>query len=286
MAESLRTAKFMFDPFRASLNQATVQHLTSAKRITRVSQPSAKDYQAWLRLYPDRWQFQRPLLAQSVVGVAHRGYRMVGCYSRPSDLSITSSRPIMAAYATVSRVAMTKLEEFAEIIVINESDRVIGYRSKREVHELGLLHRAFSVFIINEARRVLLQRRARRKYHSGGKWANSCCGHPFPREKIDVAARRRVREELGIDIPLRRAFTSRYRAVLDNGLVENELVVVYFGFQTGELQPNSDEVEETRYVHFEELVELVRRGSDQYAVWLQHYIREHRADLQRCIAAV
>jgi len=180
---------------------------------------------------------------------------------------------------------MPASEESAEIIVINEGDRVIGYRSKREVHELGLLHRAFSVFIVDDAGRLLLQRRARGKYHSGGKWANSCCGHPFPWEKVDVAARRRVREELGIDVPLRRGFTSRYYAVLDNGLVENELVAIYFGPQTGELQPDREEVEETRYVHFDELVELVRRDGDRYAVWLQHYIREHGAELQRCIAA-
>src|SRR5205085_8951 len=109
------------------------------------------------------------------------------------------------------------------------------------------LHRAFSIFIVDERGRILLQRRSAKKYHSGGLWANSCCGHPRPGEPTVAAARRRLAEELGLVAPLTFGFFSRYRADLDGGMQENEFVYVYFGPPTGAPEPDPAEVSEVEF---------------------------------------
>lgn len=89
-------------------------------------------------------------------------------------------------------------------------------------------------------------RRARHKYHSGGLWSNTCCGHPRPGEAVAPAAQRRLREEMGFDCPLRRAFGFVYHAELDDGLVEHEYDHVFIGRWDGVPVPNEDEVAEWR----------------------------------------
>ncbi len=89
-----------------------------------------------------------------------------------------------------------------ELILVNEHDEPIGVMPKLLAHQLGHLHRAFSVFIFNEQNELLIQQRALHKYHSAGQWANSCCSHPKPNEDTQKAAERRLQEELGFATPL------------------------------------------------------------------------------------
>src|SRR5215216_3450594 len=96
-----------------------------------------------------------------------------------------------------------------QLILVSEKNRAIGQAEKLAVHEAGLLHRAFSIFLVDSGGRLLLQQRSRKKYHSAGLWANSCCGHPRPGESTLRAARRRLGEELGADARLRYAFQAR-----------------------------------------------------------------------------
>ena len=116
-----------------------------------------------------------------------------------------------------------------QLILVDERNRAIGSGGKQAIHRSGLLHRAFSIFMVDQQGRILLQQRSPRKYHSGGLWANSCCGHPRPGERTISAARRRLGEELGLDDALAFGFFARYRADLDHGMHENEFVYVYFG---------------------------------------------------------
>lgn len=86
-----------------------------------------------------------------------------------------------------------------EIILVNKKDEVIGYGEKMQVHREKQLHRAFSIFIFDpHTRRMLLQRRARGKYHSGGLWTNACCSHPRRGETMETCLNARLEEELGI----------------------------------------------------------------------------------------
>ncbi len=116
-----------------------------------------------------------------------------------------------------------------QLILVDERNRATGTAGKTAVHRAGLLHRAFSIFVVDDRGRLLLQRRSPKKYHSGGLWANSCCGHPRPGERTAVAAHRRLGEELGVSSDLSFGFFARYRTALDHGMNENEFVYVYFG---------------------------------------------------------
>ncbi len=171
------------------------------------------------------------------------------------------------------------------LILVDERNRTIGRAGKRTIHTLGLLHRAFSIFLVDAAGRLLLQQRSRAKYHSGGLWANSCCGHPQPGERTQTAARRRLGEELGASARLRFGFRARYRTGLANGLVENEIVYVYFGVAPDALRLNPAEVRAVKPLTFAALRADIARHPRRYAYWLRHYLKNHAAAIRRGIVS-
>ena len=171
------------------------------------------------------------------------------------------------------------------LILIDEKNRATGFGTKTAVHRAGLLHRAFSIFIVDDQGRILLQKRSAEKYHSGGLWANSCCGHPRPGEATPAAARRRLTEEIGIAAPLSFGFFSRYRAQLDGGMQENEFVYAYFGPLTGEPQPDPAEVSAVEFVAPEELRRRIARQPGHFTYWLRHYVQNHYPDIVRLVKA-
>ena len=116
------------------------------------------------------------------------------------------------------------------VVLVDHEDRQLGTMEKIEAHSKALLHRAFSIFIINENRELLLQRRALNKYHSPGLWSNTCCSHQRDGESTLDAGSRRLMEEMGMKVPLNELFTFIYKASFDNGLTEHELDHVLIGF--------------------------------------------------------
>jgi isopentenyl-diphosphate Delta-isomerase len=167
------------------------------------------------------------------------------------------------------------------LILVDERNRAVGVGKKTQVHRAGALHRAFSIFIVDHSGRILLQRRAREKYHSGGLLANSCCGHPRPGETTLVAARRRLTEELGIHAPLTFGFFSRYRAELDGGMQENEFVYVYFGPLIEEPNPDPAEVSEVEFASPDDIARRIAREPDAFVYWLRHYFENHGKEIAR-----
>jgi isopentenyl-diphosphate Delta-isomerase len=172
------------------------------------------------------------------------------------------------------------------LILVDERNRRVGIGEKMDVHREGRLHRAFSIFLADAEGRVLLQRRAAGKYHSGGLWANTCCGHPRFDERTRAAANRRLGEELGMSADLVFGFRARYETSLDHGLVENELVYVYLGRQRGGPVPNPLEVSETQAMPLEALAADAAARPARYAYWLRHYLGRHLPELQAGIASL
>ena len=113
------------------------------------------------------------------------------------------------------------------VIVVNEKDEWLGSMEKLLAHKEGVLHRAFSVFVVNDKNELLLQQRAEGKYHSGGLWSNTCCSHPAPGESTTAAAHRRLQEEMGFDCDIEKIFELRYKSDVGNGLIENEYDHIY-----------------------------------------------------------
>jgi len=178
------------------------------------------------------------------------------------------------------------MDRVEEVVLVDERGRETGTAEKHQAHLDGRLHRAFSVFLVDDQGQLLLQRRSHIKYHSPGLWANSCCGHPRPGEVIAVAARRRVSEELGVDVGLVYGFQARYEASVGNGMVENELVDIFFGKYPGEVHPDPDEVAEVALFSLGRLSELARTLPHAYTVWLQLYLAEHYSGIEAGIRAL
>jgi len=169
------------------------------------------------------------------------------------------------------------------LILVDSRNRAIGCGEKRAVHEAGLRHRAFSIFLVDAAGRLLLQRRAESKYHSGGLWANSCCGHPRCGEPTRQAAERRLTEELGVRVPLRFQFHARYRAELDHGLTEDEFVYLYFGEAPAEFSPDPGEVAALEWTTLAALERELLFRPGRYAAWLRRYVEDHGPSLRRAL---
>lgn len=159
----------------------------------------------------------------------------------------------------------TELTE--QLILVNERDEAIGVEEKIAAHLNGTLHRAFSVFVFNAVGQLLLQKRTSTKYHSKGLWSNTCCGHPRPGESIEGASRRRLREEMGIDCEVQKVFEFIYHASLEDGLNEHEYDHVLVGRFDGTPTPNTDEVDDWKWVDLPMLRLDVRARPDKYTSW-------------------
>ena len=167
------------------------------------------------------------------------------------------------------------------LILVDENNRATGVGTKTHIHCAGLLHRAFSIFIVDHKGRILLQRRSLEKYHSGGLWANSCCGHPRPGERTLTAARRRLTEELGIGATLTFGFFSRYRAELDGGMQENEYVYIYFGALTAQPDPDPAEVSDVEFASADDIARRIAAKPEAFVYWLRHYFQNHGPEIAR-----
>ena len=155
------------------------------------------------------------------------------------------------------------------VILVDEKDNQVGLMPKLEAHQKGLLHRAFSVFIFNSDYKLLLQKRASSKYHSGGLWTNTCCSHPRDGEDIIDAANRRLNEEMGIKTSLRKVFDFIYTAELDNNLIENEFDHVFYGVYNTDPILNKEEAEDYKWIEMETLKNDIENNTDQYTVWFK-----------------
>jgi len=157
------------------------------------------------------------------------------------------------------------------VVLVDEQDRSIGTAGKLEAHRNGgRLHRAFSVFLFDERGRMLLQRRAAAKYHFPLLWTNACCGHPRPGEDVLEGARRRTREELGVDPSIRPVFAFTYVAQdPPTGMTEREYDHVLLGALDGEPRPHEDEVESIDWREPDELLSDVRVRPEAYTPWFR-----------------
>lgn len=156
-----------------------------------------------------------------------------------------------------------------EVILVTENDEPAGTMEKMLAHRQGLLHRAFSVFVFDKRGRMLMQQRAARKYHGAHLWSNTCCSHPYPGETTEDAALRRLREEMGFITPLKKIFEFKYRAEVENNLVEHEYDHVFAGEYEGDIRLNTDEVADYCYRSLPELKKALQESPDKFTIWFR-----------------
>ena len=155
-----------------------------------------------------------------------------------------------------------------EVVLVDIFDNPLGVCEKLKAHMEKKLHRAFSLFIYS-GDCILLQQRAYGKYHSGGKWANSCCSHPTIDEEITACVVDRTREDLGIDIDTpTKLFDFIYYSEYDNGLTEYELDNVFVVKFDGRVDNfNHEEVNAVEWVNIDDLAKDLVNNPTKYSTW-------------------
>lgn len=157
-----------------------------------------------------------------------------------------------------------------KVILVDENDKEVGNAEKMEVHKKGLLHRAFSVIVRNNNGEMLLQKRNKKKYHSGGLWTNSCCGHPRPGEEVVEAGERRLFEEMGIKLHLKENYIFTYKVFLKEGIWENEIDHVLTGVGDNLIiKPDKNEVEEWKWIKMEVLKKEMEERPEEFTYWFK-----------------
>ncbi len=170
-----------------------------------------------------------------------------------------------------------------QVILVDTHDNPIGTMNKMEAHEKAVLHRAFSVFILNDKNKVMLQQRAAHKYHSPLLWTNTCCSHQRVGESNIEAGKRRLFEEMGFSADLKELFHFIYKAPFDNGLTEHELDHVMIGYSNENPVINPDEVESWKWMSIEAIKEDMLVNPKDYTVWFKiifdefyHFLEENK----------
>ena len=155
------------------------------------------------------------------------------------------------------------------VILVDENDHQVGLMPKIEAHEKALLHRAFSVFVFNSKKELMIQQRALHKYHSPGLWTNTCCSHQREGESNIDAGRRRLMEEMGFTVDLEESISFIYKAPFDNGLTEHEFDHILLGNFEGEPNLNPDEVAAWKWMSLEAIKQDMAAHPNIYTEWFK-----------------
>jgi isopentenyl-diphosphate delta-isomerase len=159
--------------------------------------------------------------------------------------------------------------EEEQVILVNEKDEQIGTMPKLEAHVKGALHRAFSVFVLNDKGELLLQQRAASKYHSPLLWTNTCCSHQRVGESNIEAGKRRLFEEMGFVTELKDVISFIYKAPFSNGLTEHEYDHVLVGSYNDNPDFNKDEVQSFKWMSLEAVKKDMDIQPQIYTEWFK-----------------
>ena len=153
-----------------------------------------------------------------------------------------------------------------KLILVDIFDRPVGSAGKAEAHRRGLLHRAFSVFLVS-GNTMHIQQRALHKYHSGGLWSNACCSHPRVGEALSDAVQRRLQQELGLRTPCREIGAFVYHHKFSEELFEYEYDHVFVGEYTGRVTLNPEEAMAMQWVELDALAKDLQQNPQKYSAW-------------------
>ncbi|MDT0540846.1 isopentenyl-diphosphate Delta-isomerase [Croceitalea sp. P059] len=156
-----------------------------------------------------------------------------------------------------------------KVILVDHNNQQLGLMPKMEAHEKAVLHRAFSVFVMNDKGETMLQQRAAHKYHSPLLWTNTCCSHQRDGETNIEAGKRRLVEEMGFEVNLKEVFSFIYKAPFDNGLTEHEYDHVMVGYSNLEPKINPDEVQAWKWMQPDAIKNDIAKNPDVYTAWFK-----------------
>jgi isopentenyl-diphosphate delta-isomerase len=162
-----------------------------------------------------------------------------------------------------------------KIPIVNQEDNILDFESKEKCHAgNGILHRAFSIFIFNDKKELLIQQRSKFKTLWPLYWSNSCCSHPKANENYGEAAERRLKEEIGISCKLRYLYKFRYQSQYKDIGVEKEICAVLIGKSNRSIIPNPQEISDYKWVDINELSRDMTQNPEKYTPWFKIEIKE------------
>ena len=162
-----------------------------------------------------------------------------------------------------------------QVVLVDDNNQEIGTADKATVHTANTpLHRGFSLFLFNSQKELLLTQRALTKKTFPGIWTNTVCGHPAPGETPVDAAKRRLREELGIIVQeVKEVAPYRYRFADQNGIVENEICPVLMACSDQNPDPHIHEVEAWKWIGWEEFLIEINEHPQKYSPWCREEVK-------------
>ena len=169
-------------------------------------------------------------------------------------------------------------KERNHVVLVDKDNKELGIMDKQEAHIQGVLHRAFSIFIFNENGELLLQQRASHKYHGANLWTNTCCSHQQQGENTLDAAKDRLSFEMNMKAHLDILFSFIYHAEVENNLIEHELDVVLFGISNDTPIPNTEEVQDYKWIAADDLELWMSNRPDEFTYWFKdvwHRVKDH-----------
>jgi len=156
------------------------------------------------------------------------------------------------------------------LILVDRNDREVGWLDKSAVHDGdGVLHRAFSLFVFNDAGELLIQQRAREKRLWPSFWSNSCCSHPRAGEDMAEAVVRRLEQELGLSASLFFVYKFEYVARYGDLGTEHELCSVFVGRTDAAPVINSTEIQAWRWISPADLTREMTEHDHRFTPWLK-----------------
>lgn len=162
-----------------------------------------------------------------------------------------------------------------KVIKVNQQNQVLGNLAKGQAHSgQGTWHRAFSVLVVNNKKQILLQQRSQQKLLWPGFWSNTCCSHPKPGEDLRQAAQKRLEEEMGFTVPLKKINQFNYQAKYKDVGWEKEVLTVLLGrFNSQQINPDPKEVADWQWMDINKLKVDIKTHPDRYTPWFKKIIK-------------
>ncbi len=163
-----------------------------------------------------------------------------------------------------------------QLILVDKNDNILGFENKEKCHNgNGILHRAFSIFVFNNKKELLIQQRSELKRLWPLYWSNTCCSHPRQNETIEESTKRRLKEEIGIFCNLKYLFKFQYQAKYKEKGSENELCSVLIGKSEGDIiKSNPKEIKDLKWINLNYLEINIQNNPDKYTPWFKLETKE------------
>ncbi len=166
-----------------------------------------------------------------------------------------------------------------KVILVNNENQQIGTCGKMQAHIQGRLHRAFSGFVFNEKKELLIQKRALSKYHNPGIWSNTVCSHPRMNEKNADAVNRRLYEEFGFNSDFTEIGQMTYQKDFDNGLIEHEIDHIFIAqYKNQKINPNKDEICDYKWISKKNLLSEIQKNPENFSYWMRQILKQNMLD--------